>query len=381
MSARARLRTAAAVALTVVATAGSAALLTGCGPTADGQSTAAPAGSSAAALALAGATPSVTASAPAGAPTTSTSAATPSATASSSATTGKTTATSAGTGKTGASKPATAPNGTAGTSLTISDGTRYVLMNGAAVDFGTAVRDLAWSPDGTKAAFINEAGDLVVANPDGSGRVVVARNPGGQTWSHPTWQVAAAESEYSLPAKNNLLFAASQDGVLRLKRVPAGTGTASPTDLPLNTYSDEDAVPLPQTGNTWPNAGGHHGSAVYANNGTGEVFIRDEYLRQQGMAIGKGSQPTMSPDGEEIVFVRSVDGHDHLFATTDGGRQTRDLTPHATTDYTEPAFSPDGRTIAVRTPAGIATLPADGSAAPTPVSDHAGLPAYRGGHR
>ncbi|MEV4615141.1 hypothetical protein AB0K43_21485 [Kitasatospora sp. NPDC049258] len=374
MSARARLRTAAAIALTVVVTAGSSALLTGCGPAGDGKSAAAsaapsvPAGTaSGAALGLTAATPSPT---PTGAPT-----------AGAQATTATPTAKPVAPSTAAPTRSAAALGGTAGNGLTVSDGTRYVLMNGTAVDFGTAVRDLAWSPDGSKAAFIDGSGSLVVANPDGSGRVVVARNPGGQTWSHPTWQVAPADGQYQIPAKNNLLFAASKDGVSRLKKVPAGAGAATPTDLPLNGFPDEEATPLPLTGNTWPGAGGGYGSSVYANTGTGEVFIRDEYLRQQGSAIAKGSQPAISPDGEEIVFVRSVEGHDHIFAATDHGRTTRDLTPHAGTDYTEPAFSPDGRTIAVRTPAGIATLPADGSAAPTRISDHAGLPAYRGGHR
>ncbi|MFJ9522905.1 hypothetical protein ACIRPK_32240 [Kitasatospora sp. NPDC101801] len=59
-------------------------------------------------------------------------------------------------------------NGTAHNGLTISNGTRYVVMNGTTVDFGTEVRDLVWSPNGRKAAFVDGAGDLVVADPDGS---------------------------------------------------------------------------------------------------------------------------------------------------------------------------------------------------------------------
>ncbi|WP_405012559.1 TolB family protein [Kitasatospora sp. NBC_01539] len=362
MSARTRLRTA-AIALALVATAGSSALLTACGPVADAGSKAAPA---------VPATPAARSASPGSAGT-----------AAPVAPVGLASATPS-TAAPGTAAPGTAPavvNGTAHSALTISNGTRYVLMNGTSVDFGTVVRDLAWSPDGAKAAFITGTGDLATANPDGSGRVVVAKNPGGQTWSHPTWQVAPAAGEYQLPAKNNLIFAAAKDGVTRLKRVTATAAGAIPADLALGTYSDENAKPLPETGNTWPSAGGTYGTAVYANTGTGEVYIRDEYLRQQGSALTPGSQPALSPDGEDIVFVRAVDGHDHIFALTDHGAHSKDLTPHATTDYTEPAFSPDGRTIAVRTPSGIATLPADGSAAPTVVSGYPGLPAYRGGHR
>ncbi|WP_371498096.1 hypothetical protein OG871_18970 [Kitasatospora sp. NBC_00374] len=374
MTARIRLRrTAIAVALAV--TTGGA-LLTGCGPTTDGTSSAASAvatTASAAPLGPVGATPSAT---PSAAPSPSASATPGSAAPSPSAPASPSTA-----APSAAATPAAAVNGTAHSALTISDGTRYVLMNGTSVDFGTAVRDLSWSPNGAKAAFIDGSGDLVVANPDGSGRVVVARNPGGQTWSHPAWQVAAADSQYQLQGKNNLFFAVSKDGVSRLKTVPATAVNGTPADLPLGNLSDPDVAPLPTTGNTWPNGGGHNGAAVYANTRTGEVFIRDDYLRQQGSAIAKGSQPAISPDGDDVVFVRSVDGHDHIFELSDHGTTSKDLTPHATTDYTEPSWSPDGRTLAVRTPNGIATLPADGSAAPAQVSGHPGLPAYRGGHR
>lgn len=290
---------------------------------------------------------------------------------------------SGSTAKPVASTPAKADpplNGTAHNGLTISDGTRFVVMNGTRVDFGTAVRDLAWSPDGRKAAFVDGDGDLVVSAPDGSGRTVVAKNPGNQNWSHPTWQVRKAQPSTQTPALDNLLFSARKDGVSKLYGVPATGHNATPTVLRLGHYSGADAKPVPQTGNVWPSGGGTYGASVYANSADGQVYIRDDYLRQQGAAITKGSEPASAPaDDDGFVFVRSVGGHDHLFRETPGndGPVFKDLTPNATTDYTEPAFSPDGRTIAARTPDGIVTLPADGSKAPVKVSGYVGLPAYR----
>jgi hypothetical protein len=279
-----------------------------------------------------------------------------------------------------ASASARTPNGTAQGGLTISDGSRYVVMNGTRVDFGTAVRDLAWSPDGRRAAFVDGDGDLAVSNPDGSGRVIVAENPGGQTWSHPTWQIRAVDRQDMLPAIDDILFAASVHGVSRLYDVPATAHRGTPKVLRLAHESGEGVAALPQTGNVWPSAAGTDGTSVYANPATGEVYIRDDSLRQQGAAITEGSEPALSPGQDPgIVFVRSVDGHDHLFLErpTDGGPAYRDLTPHATTDYTEPAWSPDGRTVAARTTEGVVTLPADGSRAPVQVSGYHGLPAYR----
>ncbi|WP_078861863.1 PD40 domain-containing protein [Streptomyces sp. NRRL F-5123] len=276
--------------------------------------------------------------------------------------------------------PAAKVNGTGKNGLTISDGSRFVVMNGTRVDFGTVVRDLAWSPDGKKAAFVDGDGDLVVSDPDGGNRTVVAKNPGSENWSHPTWQVRAADTANQLPKLNNLFFAGRKGGVSRLYGVSATAHNGTPHVLSLGNESGEDVKELPQTGNVWPNAAGKYGAAVYANADDGKVYVRDDYLRQQGAAIAPGSEPALAPgDDEGFVFVRSVAGHDHLFRETpgDNGPTFKDLTPNAATDYTEPAFSPDGKTVAARTPAGIVTLPADGSAAPVKISDYTGLPAYR----
>lgn len=271
-------------------------------------------------------------------------------------------------------------NGTAHNGLTISDGTRYVVMNGTRVDFGTIVRDLAWAPDGSKAVFIDGSGNLDISAPDGGGRVTVARNPGGQTWSHPTWQVRGTDTQNGVPGVNNIFFAVRAGGVSKLYEVKATAHEGTPKVLGLESEPGPDTKQLPQTGNVWPDSAGRYGTAVYANSGTGEVYIRDDYLRQQGDSLAKGSEPAMAPaeDGG-VVFVRSVGGHDHLFMerSTAGGPVFKDLTPNATTDYTEPAFSPDGKTVAARTPSGIVTLPANGSHAPVKVSDYVGLPAYR----
>ncbi|MFC1431044.1 TolB family protein [Streptacidiphilus sp. N1-3] len=342
-----RSRTAAAVALTIAVTAGSATVLTGCASTVK-----VGAGAPAAGVPGSGATGSSTAA--------------PSASASASAP--------------GAPSGPAAPvlNGTAKNGLTISNGTSRVLMNGTSVDFGTVVRDLAWNAGGTRAAFIDGNGNLDTANPDGSGRVLVARAPSGENWSHPTWQTIKANSQYGSPASTSLIFAASKNGVLQVKRVSATPDGKAPqlTD----TGTDYDGPGLPHAGNAWPSSSGKLGTTVYANAGTGDIYVLDENVREQVAEVAPGSEPALSPDGETVAFVRSVAGHDHLFTEPlqSPERVAKDLTPTATTDYTEPAWSPDGRTIAARVPNGVATLPSDGSAAPTRISSTAGLPAYRG---
>ncbi|MFG2847279.1 hypothetical protein ACGF12_29510 [Kitasatospora sp. NPDC048296] len=269
--------------------------------------------------------------------------------------------------------------------LTISTGTKTVAMNGTTVDFGTVVRDLAWSPDGKKAVFVNGDGDLMTANADGSGKATLAKASSGDAWSHPTWQHAAkGPGGDSVPNEteryNNIVFTSSKDGVLRLESVPAKGGAVAEFTPSNSEGGDAGTEPQPpKTGNTWANAGGQQAEIAYANTPAGEVYIYDDYIRPATRDIGKGSQPALSPDGNQIVFVRSVNGHDHLFtrSTEHDKKAEKDLTPSATTDYTEPAWSPDGKTVATRTPDGISTVPADGSAAPTQVSTIKGLPSYR----
>ncbi|WP_280719781.1 hypothetical protein [Kitasatospora sp. MAP5-34] len=271
-----------------------------------------------------------------------------------------------------------AMNGTAHSKLTISDGTRYVLMNGTRVDFGTAVHDLTWNPDGSKAVFIDGDGDLATAHPDGSRRVILAKHIPGQTWSHPAWVFADPEKIDPTKPQQNIVFVSGAGGFTTLETVPANAGDFTPTTLSLGVPRKLGQPEVPQTANTWPNAGGPHGSVVYTNTQTGNICLENNSHGPVGSVLTPGSQPALSADEKELVFVRSVGGHAHIFEQhLDSKDPTKDLTPNATVDYTEPAISRDGAIIAARTPDGIATFPADGSAAPTLISADQGLPAYR----
>ncbi|MFD8596102.1 hypothetical protein ACFV1L_13960 [Kitasatospora sp. NPDC059646] len=337
MSARARLRRSAAVALVSAITAGSALLLTACDPDGTDSATGTTGSPAATASASSGSTAEPSEAAPS------------------------------------ASRNGGTLNRTAGTGLTVSTGTSTVLMDGKSVDFGTVVRDLAWSPDGKHAAFIDGSGNLQTSDPDGSHKTVIAKAPAGVTWSHPTWQVTTPD-QYD-KGRTNIVFAADDKGVLRLLSVPAKAG-ATPAVLALNPYSDDNPKVPPATGNQWPGSTGAHGSIVYANKDDGQVYHRDDYLRQQGGVTTKGSQPAADDEGD-LVFVRSVGGHDHIFErTNDDSHQERDLTPDAAVDYTEPVISHDGRTVAFRGPDGIYTVPTRGGK-PERITDTVGLPAFR----
>ena len=287
-------------------------------------------------------------------------------------------------------------NATAG-GLTVATGEdSTILMNGHAINFGTKVIDPAWSPDGSHVVFIDGGGNLVVANADGTGKTEAARNPGGQNWSHPTWQTTQADPKDNLPERDAIFFAETVSGVSTLWKVPTNAHDAQPQQLTLNGESGPSAVPPPKTGNLWPSGGGKYGSAVYEhdNGGSSDVYIRDDFLRQQGgLAIKDAAEPdfvlvggSATTEGTpEIVFVRKVSGHAHVFVTTTqtsvGGSNStpRDLTPNVSTDCSYPALSPDGKTVAFSTPSGVETISVTGSGTPKQVTSVPGFPAFRPG--
>ncbi|MFD7643059.1 hypothetical protein ACFV4P_20665 [Kitasatospora sp. NPDC059795] len=277
-------------------------------------------------------------------------------------------------GAEGSSAPAAGGklNKTAGTKLTVSTGTNTVLMDGKAVDFGTVVRDLAWSPDGKHAAFVDGSGNLEISDPDGGHKTVVAKAPSGTTWSHPTWQVYGPDEPHG--AGTFLLFTADDKKALRLLSVEA---KANAKPEPLRVGDSEDQKPLPDTGNLWPNSAGQAGMTVYANKNDNQVYYHDVLSRTNGGVLTKGSQPAIADDGE-LVFVRSSNGHSHIFAVAkEQGSKEVDLTPDATADYTQPVISHDGKNVAFRGPDGIYTVSVKGGKAEK-VTDTVGLPAYRG---
>jgi hypothetical protein len=286
-------------------------------------------------------------------------------------------------------------NGTAGTRLTVSDGSSKILVNGQAVDFGTAVYDQSWSPDGKKVAFIDDHGSLWVANADGTGKTEVAKNTTGEKWTHPAWQVAKADQQDGIPAKNNIFFASTAKHAT-LWGVAATAHDGSPEQLSLAGEFDEHAVVPPQDGNMWPSTAGQYGAAVYEhdNGSSSDVYVRDDYLRQQGgLALKNASEPAYvlvggsakSDPDPEVVFVREVDGRRHVFLTSlrtsqNGVAPTpKDLTPNAPGDCVTPAVSPDGKTVAYSSETGVYLIPADGSGAPKKVTDKPGFPSFRNG--
>src|SRR6185436_6489451 len=99
--------------------------------------------------------------------------------------------------------------------------------------------DPAWSPDGTRLAFV-EAGQLVTVAPDGTGRVQLTND--GRTYAAPNWSpdgrtiVYAAQSDPNLDPTIELLAAGggtpTRLATARRSVLFAGPGFVQPTWSP-----------------------------------------------------------------------------------------------------------------------------------------------------
>jgi TolB protein len=202
----------------------------------------------------------------------------------------------------------------------------------------------AWSPDGSRLAFVSRrSGDeeIYVAKADGTGVTRLTKLPGADL--SPAWSSDGRRLTWSHDAEIWTMSASGADKRRLVRRAKQWHEHYSPT---------------------W------HGSRiVYASSRVSafntELFQvparRLTFTRGSDGVLGDDSMPDFSPDGRRIVFTSNRDQQGEIYVMNANGTGVKRLTRRPGDDWS-PDFSPDGKQIAfTQLPGTIWVMNADGT--------------------
>ena len=248
--------------------------------------------------------------------------------------------------------------------VTILTGTTVQIVGGGTVTLPAGSRDVSWSGQGGRLAYVAADNSVWTADYDGTHAIMIAAAT-GTARSHTVWD------EYN-------------DSVLWTE----GTGTSADVlqALANGNYVTWGQAPLPAlAANSLQSGSGRSAADVAADSAFSTVYVKTSNggaataIEIQSYSNGAwqtvaipalvGSttavdQPTISPDGKTVVFVTAGTAPvKQLFSSTrnpDGSWAAPVQTTFGTADHTAPIFETDGKTVAfsltdAKTPANSGT--------------------------
>ncbi len=263
---------------------------------------------------------------------------------------------------------------------TISDGTNKVVIGGVSIPFPSTVTDAAWSPDGTRLAYVDSDGNIATARPDGSGVLVLTQTKSGVKRAQPAFEDGGGELVFS---------ERGTDGVWRLMSVSTNgqdiAADGTPGEALMDSIGDgtgdsaADAVYNP----SHAMFNGPMSILAYQHAGASgpEIWVLDRNQRgPQGRKARNGSAPAVSPDGSKIAFVGG-DGQLYTQALPIVAGSAAVKITVSVNGLTHPVWSSDGSRIAFSTATDVESVsssaPAAGGDATVKIESHSpGVASY-----
>jgi hypothetical protein len=250
-----------------------------------------------------------------------------------------------------------------------------VRIGDATVTFPGNVTDAAWSPDGSRIAFIDGNGNVATAKPDGSDAFALTQTDASVTRSRPTWSRDWIHYAEKKGDTSTLMFV-STNGCPVYGEAASTAGTAWPMDTGDGT-SYVDLAPSAALSLRPVRVAFQHTEPSGQ-----QIWINDSNIR--GIYTGKianGSDPALTTDGNKLAYV-GQDSYIHVtsWETSAGITKLVDtkLSAGPVAGATRLVWSPDGSKVAFETSTDIEEIAATGG--PTTVlANKPGVPSFLDG--